>query len=59
MRCPKCEKDGAIVLQKYKKKLVNKRRRECPYCGYRFNTVEYYVADEYILKGGRRENKSE
>ena len=40
MKCPNCRVDDDRVLHTIVKDSENKRRRECKYCGYRFNTVE-------------------
>lgn len=50
MRCPNCGVDGRHrVLDTAKERDGIRRRRECENCGYRFNTMEKYIAQIPLL----------
>ena len=52
MICPNCKEDKTYVIHSDQRKTTHRRRRGCKACGYRFNTTEYYVPDEWEI--GRR-----
>lgn len=52
MKCPNCRVDDNHVLSSYMKGKEPKRRRECYYCGFRFNTVERYLLPKGIKDKG-------
>ena len=47
MICPKCKKDHPSVVDSRKHEDCVQRRRRCPECGFRFNTVEI-TQDQYL-----------
>ena len=52
MNCPNCRVDDDHVIRTFMKNGVQKRRRECKYCGHRFTTVERYLLPKGIKDKG-------
>jgi transcriptional regulator NrdR family protein len=50
LRCPSCGKVGLQNLntREFKDGTKIYRRKECVYCGERFNTIESYVPDDVL-----------
>ena len=51
MNCPKCGSNQAFVVDSRPADGSVKRRRECLFCGQRFNTVEIAAVEYKTLEG--------
>lgn len=60
MICPQCQKEGSRVVDSRPTddRLSIRRRRECPFCGFRFTTFERYEETPLLVvkKNGSRES---